>query len=64
MLIEPDQKPPIPSREGEIYSTINRGAQPVQINGTKVYPQELATFIAQRQTQGRGLVWRKDLPLD
>ncbi len=62
MLIEPDQKPPTPSREGEFYSTINRGAKPLQVNGSKVYPQELATFVARRQSGS--LVWHKDLPLD
>lgn len=62
MLCDPNQNQPVPSREGERYSTINKTDAPIWVNGTPVYPKELATFVAERQ--GGQLVWRKELPLD
>lgn len=62
MLVDPAQSQPVPAREGEQYSAVNKTDQPIRVNDTTVYPRELATFVAQRE--GRKLVWRKDLPLD
>lgn len=62
MLIDPTQKQPTPAREGERYSTVNQTPARLEVNGTPVYPKELATFVAQRR-EGR-LVWSKEIPLD
>ena len=62
MLCDPKQSPPVPARAGERYSTVNNTDEPIEINGTLVYPKELATFVARRE-DGH-LVWRKELPLD
>ncbi len=62
MLCDPNQSQPVPAREGERYSTINKTKLPIMVNGTAVYPQELATFVAQKR--GGRLIWQKELPLD
>ena len=62
MLVDPGQSQPIPAREGERYSAVNKTDAPIRVNDTTLYPRERATFVAQRE--GRKLVWRKDLPLD
>lgn len=62
MLIDPTQRQPTPAREGERYSTINETEQRLQVNGTSVYPKELATFVSRKR--GERLVWSKELPLD
>lgn len=62
MLVDPNQPQPIPAQEGERYSTVNKTEAPITVNGSRVYPGELATFVAVRD--GRRLVWRKDVPLD
>ena len=62
MLIDPTQKQPTPAREGERYSTVNKTRDRLEVNGSAVYPKELATFVAERR-DGQ-LVWSKELPLD
>ncbi|MEM6710524.1 MAG: hypothetical protein AAF648_17245 [Pseudomonadota bacterium] len=62
MLIDPTQKQPTPTREGERYSTINETKECLKVNGSAVYPKELATFVSRRE--GQSLVWSKELPLD